>query len=194
MSKIFETAYIYKISGGGLTYYGSTKNFKSRKIGHKANFTAYSKGQKQKYLTSAEVMKTGSAKFEVIETLHNISKHDLQRKERDYILNNPCVNKYAPATTKTEKTEQKKVYDEKYRQENIDYLKKRKAEYRKHNISIIQAKQKEVLVCDLCKSSYQRSNKSQHEKSQKHKKELAKQLTININLSNSSNNTISITP
>ncbi len=188
--KMYDTAYIYKISGGGLTYYGSTKDPRKREIGHRTAFKNFSNGNKKRYISSAEVYRTGEAVFEIIETVHNISKFHLQRLERQYILENTCVNRYKPQTLSEEKKDNKRVYDKAYTAQYKAYIQTRKQKYREDNLEDIKRKQKEIIQCDICGNNYTRSNKSYHMKSKKHLKAQAAPI-ININITNSNNNKIS---
>jgi hypothetical protein len=188
MSSVFDTAYIYKISGGGLTYYGSTKNPKSRKNAHKTAFNQFMKGDYSKYITSAEVYKTGCADFEIIETLTNISKIDLQKKEREYITNNDCVNKNIPVMC----DDYKRIYNENYNKENRQSISEQKKQYYVKNYDEIKKRRNEKITCDICGSSFKRANKSDHTKSKKHNKSLELKKSVSVVITNSSNNVISL--
>jgi hypothetical protein len=79
---------VYKIVGGGLTYYGSTDFFSIRKNCHKSAYKRWLKG-KGRYSTSFEVMKE-DYQFVIVEEVKTYEKGE---RERWYIKNNECVNK-----------------------------------------------------------------------------------------------------
>jgi hypothetical protein len=100
---------IYKITGGGMTYYGSTTQPLSKRF--------YS----HKYLkkcSSNQIIETGEAVIVLIELFPCKSKEELFSRERYYIENNDCVNKNIPMRTQKE-----------YRIENADKIKERSKEY-----------------------------------------------------------------
>jgi hypothetical protein len=83
---------IYKITGGGLTYYGSTKQDLGKRYScHKAHFKAYKNG-KGNFMSSFKVLEQNDARIEAVEHLAYNTKKELLGRERFFIVNNDCVN------------------------------------------------------------------------------------------------------
>jgi hypothetical protein len=83
---------IYKITGGGLTYYGSTsQELKARFNGHKMAYKLYKNG-KGKFVSSCKVMEHNDARIEAVEHVVYNTKRELFDRERFFIVNNQCVN------------------------------------------------------------------------------------------------------
>ncbi len=162
--KVYDYACIYKVVGGGLTYFGSTKNFQRRVWGHEQSYKDFMAGKSKYRCSSADVLATGTYKFEIIEEFNKISKFDLQRKERDYIMNNTCVNSYRPGQSDKDKANYITDYHKQY------YVSKKEE---------IKAKRNVQVYCDSCNLTYSKSNKSRHEKSPGH--------VYSLNLINSKN-------
>ena len=100
--EILSVGYIYKLSSldGKLIYFGSTKNYKERFRGHVKQYKEYLKG-KRSYISHFEIVKLGNYNKEVVATFYNISRFDLERKEREFVLNNPCENLLLPGRDMT---------------------------------------------------------------------------------------------
>jgi hypothetical protein len=89
----YENGKIYKITGSGLTYYGSTIRLLSqRKTIHKYGMDTKSK----------EIIEKGDWKIELVEDFSCENKQQLLWRERWYIDNNECINKQRPIITKEE--------------------------------------------------------------------------------------------
>ena len=81
---------IYKISCNvtGKVYYGSTKSSLNMRLNnHRSD---------KNTCKSKEVLENGNYKVEVVEKLENSTKKFRNERERFYIENNNCVNKYLP--------------------------------------------------------------------------------------------------
>jgi len=101
----------------GLTYYGSTtQKLSARKASHK---TQRSKG------TSKQLFQKGNVEIVLVENFPCDTKEELLMRERYYIENNDCVNRYLPITT----PEEKKEYDIKRREENKEQVKTLSAQW-----------------------------------------------------------------
>ena len=88
---------IYKVSGYGLNYYGSTKRKLSiRKSEHKNNYNNYLK-KKYSYVSIFEIIKLGDKyNIELVEEVKDVNK--LCERENYYITNKICVNKKKSGT------------------------------------------------------------------------------------------------
>ena len=95
MSNKFQHAKIYKITGGGLTYFGSTtqKYLSQRMTKHRHSSNTSS---------SREIIKFPDCQITLIESFPCNSKDELRARERYYIENNECVNKCIPGRTPQE--------------------------------------------------------------------------------------------
>ena len=99
---MYEKARIYRLVGGGKTYYGSTCiALVRRKTYHRNAFKCYENG-KGHYLTAFEVIKEPDWDIVLVEEYPCSSKEQLHARERWWIENNECVNKFIPARTPTE--------------------------------------------------------------------------------------------
>jgi hypothetical protein len=94
------------------------------------------------------------------------SKDELHARERYYIENNECVNKYIPNRTNAE-----------YRQDNIIHLKAHAKEYREKNRVTINLKQSEKHFCE-CGGKYGKSHKLRHKESKKHQAYEARKISL----------------
>jgi hypothetical protein len=195
MSKVYPEAVIYKIStsDNSKVYYGSTNNFKKRKSVHLSSYKKHLMGGAVAYLTAFEVLSDPDCKFEILTTLENISKQELQKLESDYILNNPCVNrlKIYGNRAKSQQVGSQKYYEQNkdkikntvkyYYEQNKDKKTDYQAEYREKNKAKIKAKAKQYYEQnkDKAKKYYQEnkekindyitSNKAEIEKKQSEK-------------------------
>lgn len=87
---------IYKIicNDPELIYYGSTtRSLRKRFKNHKYN-------AKSKKYSSYKLFEAGGAKIKLVEKYPCKSKKELEEREGEYILCNPCVNIYLPGTWK----------------------------------------------------------------------------------------------
>lgn len=141
----YQLAKIYKITGNGLTYYGSTCQPLCKRLAkHKAHKKQYEQGKKNKY-SSFEILNAIDCNICLVELYPCNSREELLMRERFYIENNDCVNKLCPIRTQEElkqkKKEEKKLYYErhpekkrekskKYYEKNLDKIKEYQKEYR----------------------------------------------------------------
>jgi len=113
---IYEIGHIYMIwdiDDHNLVYYGSTCDLKIRMRIHKALTNN---------CTSKKIIERGNYEVAILETHENIDKYDLHERERWYIENKPCVNKFIPHRTKKE-----------YYQDNKEKIAEQKKEYYQDN-------------------------------------------------------------
>ena len=128
---------IYKIECNinGEVYYGSTQQSLNRRMtGHQKDHKRWKNGTYH-FVTSFQIIERGNYSYSLIETVECEDKHQLKARERFYIENNECINKYIPGRTKKEANkayreqnkdkmkEQKKEADKAYREQNKDKIK-----------------------------------------------------------------------
>lgn len=101
---------IYKVSGYGLNYYGSTKRKLSIRISeHKNNYNNYLK-KKYNYVSIFEIIKLGDKyNIELVEEVKDENK--LCERENYYITNKTCINKRKSGTLSEKQKIQKKNYN-----------------------------------------------------------------------------------
>ena len=82
----YSNGKIYKITGGGMTYYGSTTQ------------PLYKRFHQHKYKNSSSkiILETGEAVIVLVELFPCETKEQLFSRERWFIENNECVNKLIP--------------------------------------------------------------------------------------------------
>ena len=142
--------FIYKLicSETGDCYFGSTVDPKKRYLSHiKKNNGCSSK-------------KLISPKMEIMEIVYG-TKNDLLLKEKNYILNNNCVNKNVPKRTSKELYEYKKSQNPNYNKEL--YIKEGGKE---RNLR--------TLVNCPCGGKYVKRNKKFHFQTNKHNNYISK--------------------
>ena len=92
---------IYKIECciTGEVYYGSTtqKYLSTRINGHKYKYRQAKEGEKY-FCASFQIIERGNYTYSSIETVECETKEQLHVRERFYIENNVCINKYKPAS------------------------------------------------------------------------------------------------
>jgi hypothetical protein len=137
----YQEGKIYKIVGSGLTYYGSTKQTLKARI---------NKHKYQKCCSSKQIINNGNYEILLIELFPCNTKEELKTRERWYIENNDCVNKYIPNRTKKEwYTENKDKNDETTKQYaiiNKEKIQEYKKQYRINNANKLNQKQKQYAI------------------------------------------------
>ena len=130
---------IYKIECNinGEVYYGSTQQSLNKRIeGHQRAHKRWKEG-KYHFVTSFDILDIGNYSYSLIETVECKDIKQLEARERYYIENNECINKYVPGrTTKEYYTENKDVrlhYKKYFYEDNIDKLKEQKKAYNEAN-------------------------------------------------------------
>jgi len=132
--------FIYKIydNTNGNVYYGSTSQRVSQRItNHRSSYKLYCNGQKTAYCKSFDILCNNDYTYSVIEEGKYDNRYELYNRERYYIENFNCINKFIPNQTKKEYKEKKykkteetikkdnkrravKYYNDKYPFLNID--------------------------------------------------------------------------
>lgn len=121
MSNKYAQSKIYKITGGGMTYIGSTtkKYLCQRMSCHRAAKKRFESGNgKSNYCTSYPILDLPDCQITLIETFPCESRDQLNARERYWTEQIDCINKNIPGRTRQE-------YDKIYYQQN----KVSKAEY-----------------------------------------------------------------
>lgn len=206
---IYKVGRIYKlVSPSGLVYVGSTTSTLAQRLkSHRYHYKGYLKGVGY-YITSFQLFEESEdVKIEVLEEHSEISKLNLQLRERYFIENIDCVNKYIPIRSKEELTELKKEYNKDYRMKNAETLREYHTVYNKQNAKTISAKKKEYYkkvaddkkeyyienrdkikaskaektICEICNSAVAKSGKARHRTSKKCQKIF--NITYNISAS-----------
>jgi len=180
--EILSVGYVYKLSSldGKLIYYGSTKNFHRRMQSHKDNYNLFLKGN-QDSNSSFEILKLGNYNRAVVATFYNISRFDLERNEREFVENNPCVNHRLPGRDMT--SIKCSICSGTYSEKTKDTH-----EQSSKHIAALQQKPVFGFCCKVCNRDLINNNPStiiRHEKTLVHLKALQNQVNT---LSNQINN------
>jgi hypothetical protein len=125
----YKNGKIYKMVNDelGLTYYGSTcGELRSRLCAHKTQ-------AKTRNITSKLLFDQGVCKIFLVEEYPTENKMLLLQRERFYIENNECVNKFLPGRTQKEWYVDNKKQRQAYLLKNSDKIKERMKEYRNNN-------------------------------------------------------------
>ena len=183
-----DNAKIYKIvdNTNSNVYIGSTcRTLKARLANHKYDYQRFLKGVY--YNTrSFEIIKNNDYAIELLEDCQVKTKSELFARERYFIENTECVNKYIPGRTYEEyyidNKESKKAYYINNKERIKEYTKvhyiankEKIKEYTKAryiaNKEKIKEQQKQKIECD-CGGKYTNANKTCHIKTAKHQKYL----------------------
>ena len=109
----YKNGKIYKITGGGLTYYGSTcQTLCQRLTKHKSGKKSFENGKSTSTMTSFKILSHPDCDICLVELFPCNLKIELHQRERYYIENNECVNKQIPNRTIIDIKERKKIYKE----------------------------------------------------------------------------------
>jgi len=139
----YQKGRIYKITGGGLTYVGSTIETLCRRMsGHRSDMKRGSS------CSSAKVLCYEDAVITLIELYPCNSVEELKARERYWYDSEDCVNKLKPWVSTEETIERYKAYNETnkekmkvYRNTNKEQLKSKRAVYSDANrAKILEAK------------------------------------------------------
>ena len=202
----YQNGKVYRVNvnGSDLVYYGSTVQRLSKRLSqHRCSYKRWLNNDYE-YVTVFELLKLGDPYITLVENFSCDSKEQLKSRERYYIENNPCVNKYVPGRTKAEyrednrdqileknkeyyqdnkekikeyrdtHKEHKAEYDRDYREKNKDELLENKREYYNNNRDKMITQKAMKIECG-CGKEYTYSHKTRHEKTKKHQEWLATQ-------------------
>lgn len=173
--------FVYRIydNTNGNVYYGSTiERYVSNRIcKHRGQYKLWLKG-KAHMCKSFDILKNDDYSYNIVEEVECETKYELHNRERYYIENNECVNKYIPNRTDAEyyednkekikkyygdKKDKYKEYHKEYNKKNKEQLSKQKKEYYKNNKNIILEK----VTCE-CGCNVRRGGLARHKKTKKH--------------------------
>jgi hypothetical protein len=155
---------IYKLSGGGLNYYGSTEQTLNQRLSkHKYDYKRYLEG-KMHYLTSFNIIDKNDYNIELVEEVEDLAI--LTQREQFYINNFECVNKATAYRSFEEQIELAKITRKIASQTEHYKLRKKKDDekYRKKYDEKIKSYKNEKIECDNCKKLVSRSNLRRHQK------------------------------
>ena len=132
----YKNGKIYKITGGGLTYIGSTTQSLSQRLTqHRSNFKRFNEGKG--VCPNYKVLKSGDYQITLIEDCPCERKEQLLMRERFWIENTPCINITHPLRTSQEHhRDNKETINERHRityHNNIDRENERNKMYYHNN-------------------------------------------------------------
>lgn len=139
-----EPGKIYEIVGGGMRYIGSTTQSLTRRLQkHKSNKTGYELKKPGIGWTSCyDILNQPDCCINLLLDYPCNSKEELRRKEGEYILALPCVNKVVPGRTSSELlTAKREIYNASAREKN-----------------------KETTLCDKCNKTITKCNMNRHKR------------------------------
>ena len=106
----YQNGKIYKITGNGLTYYGSTTQTLPKRLKiHKSDKKSGKSG-------SVNPILDVDYKIELVELYPCNTKEELLEREKFYIVNNECVNIKTPNLTEEEMKLSKKIYQQNHKE------------------------------------------------------------------------------
>ena len=160
----YSKSKIYKIVCNitGESYYGSTTQPLSVRIGeHRRDAKIESRN-----VSSKPIILRGNYDIILCEEYPCENKEQLHARERKWIEDNECINKYIPGRTYKEyyeaNKEQYKQYNEEYREANKEQMKQYQKHYREANKEQLKQYQKEYRAAKKAGSQSQ-SNPSSHD-------------------------------
>ena len=168
-----NNAKIYQIkdNSNNKVYIGSTCDSLNHRLSlHKSHYKRFLKGLCNN-IKSFEIIKNNDFKIELLEKCQITTKEELLERERYYIQNNECLNKYIPGRTdkqyKIDNKEKIIIKNKQYYIDNKEKFKQNDKEYREAN----KDKLNEKFDCE-CGGKYIYSHKANHIKTAKHQKTL----------------------
>ena len=133
---MYSRGKIYRLVCDDLTYYGSTIQSLSKRIGsHRVVFNKWIASNKPKsdFITSFKLFQIGTPKIFLVEDFPCIRKDQLEARERFFIENNQCVNKVIPGRTQNE-----------WQKDNKERYNKLQADYRERNRDTIKVRSERI--------------------------------------------------
>jgi hypothetical protein len=161
-----KTGYIYKIwdlDDTSLVYYGSTQQTVCQRM---TNHRRNCKCEKSLHCSSFEIIKRNNYQYATLEKVEFEELFELRNRERFYIENNKCVNKYIPnrpflEVAKNYRDNNKDMIKEK-RDKKKDKLALYQKEYIKNNKEMVKEKCKKY--CEKNKELLKQKRKKYYEK------------------------------
>ena len=170
----YNNGKIYKITGGGLTYIGSTTISCSRRFAHhKGDYKRFKQG-KRCYLSSFKLLDFDDCVITLIEDYPCQRKEQLLMRERFWMEHTECVNIKRPIINCLERIENKQNYYVNHKNEilengKMNYKNNKEKINERHNNhyqltkDVLNAK---TLCC--CGSSYSKTHRERHFRTTKH--------------------------
>jgi hypothetical protein len=129
----YQSGKIYEMLGGRLRYVGSTiQNLKERFIQHKTDYKNWKEGKKN-YISSFDLFELGDVEIRLLEEYPCEDKQSLHARERYWIEQEVCVNKFVPGRSKEEWIETNREalaqYSKEYREVNREVISQQKKAY-----------------------------------------------------------------
>ncbi len=171
----YQNSKIYKLvcDDPDLIYYGATTvGLSQRMTGHR---------ESRNRCVSKKLFEVGNVKIILVENYPCNSKEELNKKEREYIDNNSCINKCKPIRYENETKQYMKEYTEKNKVKLTDYQKKYYEDNKQSFIERNKKRQqtdeykqyrkehyKEKIACE-CGAIVRKGDISTHRKTNKHK-------------------------
>lgn len=122
--------YVIKSPQTDQVYYGSTMHpLNIRFSVHKSQYKKFLEGKIPYVCSSSRILHYKDAFIELIEDYECETKEDLEKREMEYIKNNPCVNIQGKGATWTK--EDHRAYQKEYRLKNAEKEKEYKKAYHK---------------------------------------------------------------
>jgi hypothetical protein len=131
---MYEKSKIYRIvcNTTGLQYVGSTVRPLCKRLScHKKDYKRWQADKGQSYTTSFKVLENGNYDIVLVEEYPCDNKEQLHKRERYWIEQLDCVNKFVPARTSKE-----------YYEANVDKVKAKDKAYYETNREVVLAKRK----------------------------------------------------
>lgn len=132
-----KKGYVYKLSGGGKFYIGSTSLTPEMRLYEHRSFSTKSNSQRQPVYRHFKAIGWENVKVETLREVEYKTKSDLlqyEREEYDKVVNDEnCLNVNRPYISKDERKEQLKNNAAKWHQENKEQCKENLKEWRKSN-------------------------------------------------------------
>jgi hypothetical protein len=162
----YKNGKIYKLVGGGLTYYGSTCSTLTRRLClHKKDF------KNNINISSKLLFETGDeVKIFLVEKYPCADRMELNARERYWIENNECVNKNIP--TRTDK-EYRETYKEELKEKAKEYYEANKDKRKEYIKKWKEAHKEEILKQK--KEYYEAHKEESKQYREAHKEEILKQ-------------------
>jgi hypothetical protein len=149
---------IYKLidNTNGNIYIGSTTQILNQRLSkHKCDYKSYLNG-KHNCVTSFEIIKNNDYRIEIIKYVIYKDKIELHQRERYYIENNDCINKYIPLRNSKQ-----------YYIDNKEYIKEHNKQYIIDNKERIKEYNKIKYKCE-CGTIVSQARKARHFRTLKH--------------------------
>ena len=146
---------IYKITDGEKCYYGSTRSpLNTRLRQHKKNNDCETKHMDKNNMT-----------IQLLEEVED--KEQLKWRERYYMENNECINKYRPVITDEERKERDSNNRKEHYEKNKEAKKQKFREYQLTHKEQIKQRKERPYEC-VCGSVVRYNDKAKHFRTKKH--------------------------